>query len=205
VLRHDGWRVIIGGDLPDAFEHTQRMRDYDLFDPRARFTYEACTSSPRMANPAPGKGQAYAGVFTDGNGDRLYGEHSYVMRVPPNVPAELFWSMVIYDSDTRTLIYTDQKKATIGSRATPDMVVNEDGSINIFVGPEAPTGWEENWIKSIPGRGWFPYIRLYAPAAAWFDDSFTLPQIERVDFAEIKPPSGAVATGGEEGRDEPWI
>ena len=127
------------------------------------------------------------------------------MRVPPNAPAELFWSMVIYDSDTRTLIYTDQKKATIGSRATPDMVVNEDGSINIFVGPEAPTGWEENWIKSIPGRGWFPYIRLYAPAAAWFDDSFTLPQIERVDFAEIKPPSGAVATGGEEGRDEPWI
>ena len=206
VLRHDGWRLIIGGELPDAFEHTQRMRDYDLFDPRARFTYEACTSSPRMANPAPGKGQAYAGVFADSNGDRLFGEHSYVMRVPADPPAELFWSMVIYDADTRTLIYTDQRKATIGSRATPDMIVNDDGSVNIFVGPEPPAGWEENWIKSIPGRGWFPYIRLYAPAPAWFDDSYSLPQVERVDFATVEPPPASPGRGSDlASRDEPHI
>ncbi len=210
VLRLDGWRVIIGGELPDAFEHTQRMRDYDLFDPRARFTYEACCSSPRMANPAPGKGQAYAGMFSDSGGERLYGDRSYLMRMPANPPAEMFWSMVIYDADTRSLIYTDQKKATIGSSATPDMVINEDGSTNIFVGPEPPVGWEENWIKSVPGRGWFPYIRLYAPSAAWFDDSYTLPQVERVEFADIDAPSSDVVDltkprEAEPALVEPWI
>ena len=185
VLRDDGWRLILSGELPDAFEHTQRMRDYDLFDPRARFTYEACTSSPRMGHPIDGKGQGYAGIFIDSKGERLYGERSYVMRVAPNVPAKLFWSMVIYDADTRTLIYTDQKNATIGSRATPDLQVNEDGSVYIFVGPEAPQGWESNWVKSISGKGWFPYMRCYAPTKAWFDDSYTLPQVEQVDFKDF--------------------
>ena len=62
--------------------------------------------------------------------------------------------------------------------------VNEDGSVYIFVGPEAPQGWESNWVKSIPGKGWFPYIRCYAPTKEWFDGSYTLPQVEQVDFKE---------------------
>ena len=56
VLRKDGWRVIISGSLPDAFEQTQRVRDFDLLDPRSRFTYEAISSSPRMGHPVPGQG-----------------------------------------------------------------------------------------------------------------------------------------------------
>jgi hypothetical protein len=27
-----------------------------------------------------------------------------------------------------------------------------------------PAEWETNWVKSEPGKGWFPYIRCYAPA-----------------------------------------
>ena len=139
-----------------------------------------------MSNPRPGKGQAYAGRFEDSEGRRLFGEDSYVMRIPADPPAQLFWSMVIYDSLTRTLIDTDQQKATIGSRATPDMVVNDDGSIYIFVGPEPPAGYEENWIKSAPGRGWFPYFRLYGPTKPWFDLSWEVPRIERIDFADYR-------------------
>ena len=38
-----------------AWEHTQRTKYYDRFDPRARYTYEAITSSPAMTMPKPDK------------------------------------------------------------------------------------------------------------------------------------------------------
>jgi hypothetical protein len=60
VLRDDGWRLPLGrveGSEPgDANEHTQRTKYYDRFDPRARYTYEACTTSERMSFPKPGFG-----------------------------------------------------------------------------------------------------------------------------------------------------
>lgn len=87
MAEKDGWRYVISGNLPDAFEHTQRMRDCDLLDPRSRFTYEACTSSPRMGHPVVGKGQAYGGMFEDSKGERLYGERSYVLKFTSPPPA----------------------------------------------------------------------------------------------------------------------
>lgn len=186
VLRKDGWRYIISGRLPDAFEETQRMRDYDLLDPRSRFTYEACTSSPRMANPDIGKGQAYAGVFEDSQGERLHGDLSYVMKFNPPPPAELFWSVVFYDVESRSLIVNESRNATVGSRATKDLKINEDGSVWVFAGPKPPKGWESNWVQTVPGRGWFPYVRMYGPGEKWFDeDAFKLPQVEKVDFADF--------------------
>jgi hypothetical protein len=183
VLRKDGWRVILSGELPDAFEHTQRVRDFDMLDPRSRFTYEAITSSPRMGHPVPGKGQAYAGMFEDSDDNRLVGDQKYVMRFDPPPPAELFWSTVIYDVESRTLIVNETQNATVGSRATPDLQTNDDGSVDIYVGPTPPPGKESNWVQSVPGRGWFPYVRMYGPGEDWFDeDAYALPQIEKIDW-----------------------
>jgi hypothetical protein len=33
------------------------------------------------------------------------------------------------------------------------MIVNADGSVDIYFGPEAPEGKEANWIQSVPGKG----------------------------------------------------
>ena len=189
VLRDDGWRHIIGrvedSEPGDAWEHTQRTKYYDRFDPRARYTYEACTVSERMAYAKSGFGLGYGGMFLDVNGEPLKGDMSYVMRIEPDPPVELFWAVTIYDTDTRGLINTDQQKAEIGS-AHETTQVNDDGSTYVFVGPKAPLGWESNWVKSIPGRGWFPYLRLYFPTEAFFDQSWKMPQIEPVDFKDYK-------------------
>jgi hypothetical protein len=81
------------------------------------------------------------------------------------------------------LIVNETKNATIGSRATPDLQTNEDGSVDIYVGPTPPPGKESNWVQSVPGRGWFPYVRMYGPGADWFDeDAFALPKIEKTDW-----------------------
>jgi hypothetical protein len=88
-----------------------------------------------------------------------------------------------YDVESRTLIVNETQNATVGSRATPDLQTNEDGSVDIYVGPTPPPGMESNWVQSGPGRGWFPYVRMCGPGADWFDeDAYALPQIEKTDW-----------------------
>ena len=187
VLRDDGWRLIIGavkGAEPgDAMENTQRTKYFDRFDPRARFTYEACLTSERMSFPRPGLGMGYGGMFLDTKGRALAGDRSYVINVPANPPVALFWAITVYDVDTRGLITTDQQRAERGS-VHQGIKSNPDGSTPLFIGPKPPKGWEDNWIKSVPGRGWFPYFRFYGPTEPFFDQSWKLPQIEEVDYTK---------------------
>ncbi len=79
-----------------------------------------------MTIPRPGKSQAYIGKFDDEEGNRLRGGDNYVIEINANVPASLFWSIVIYDADTRCLIDNrnrDSKgKATVGSRTKLNLV-----------------------------------------------------------------------------------
>ncbi len=188
VLRDDGWRLILGrvqGTEPgDAMENTQRTKYYDRFDPRARYTYEACTTSERMSFPKSGFGMGYAGMFQDTKDRALAGDRSYVINVPANPPVKLFWAVTVYDVDTRGLITSDQQRAERGS-AHKGVRQKADGSTPIFVGPKAPKGWENNWIKSVPGRAWFPYFRFYGPTGPFFDQSWKLPNVEEIDYAKV--------------------
>jgi hypothetical protein len=104
VLRQNNWRMILGGEWGDGHKYTNRMKYWDAIDPRSRYTYEAITTSPAMTMPKPGKAQLYIGKFEDEDGQRLQGGNNYVIRVEKDVPANLFWSIVIYDADTRTII-----------------------------------------------------------------------------------------------------
>ncbi len=125
VLRQNNGRMVLGGKWGDGIKNDQRMKYYDIFDPRARYTYEAVTTSPAMTIPrSGGRAQAYFGKFEDEKGVRLHGGENYIIRIEKNVPASLFWSIVIYDTDTRAVIdnrETNGKgKATVGSR-TPGL------------------------------------------------------------------------------------
>ena len=83
-------------------------------------------------------------------------------------------AITVYDVDTRGMVRTDQERAERGSRHE-GIHMNADGSTPIFVGPEPHEGLEDNWIRSIPGRTWFPYFRFYGPKKAYFDQSWKLP------------------------------
>ena len=43
---------------------------------------------------------------------------------------------------------------------------NPDGSVDIYFGPEAPTGKESNWIQTVPGKGWFTLLNLFGVTRA---------------------------------------
>jgi hypothetical protein len=60
-----------------------------------------------------------------------------------------------------------------------DLIKNADGSVDIYMGPEAPKGKEANWIPTVPDKAWFPYFRLYSPKQAFLDRTWVLPDIEK--------------------------
>jgi hypothetical protein len=40
------------------------------------------------------------------------------------------------------------------------LLVNPDGSVDVYFGPKPPTGKEANWVQTIPGKGWNTLLRL---------------------------------------------
>ena len=69
------------------------------------------------------------------------------------------------------MLANGQKFPSLNSYA-PDLITGDDGSVEVFFGPEPPRGHEPNWIRTVPDVGWFPIIRLYGPEEAWFDLSW---------------------------------
>jgi hypothetical protein len=166
------WRYVIG------FDPSQESKYYTQVDERADYFYEAVTSSAGMVTRTPGVGQAYLGAYTDKSGEVLDGSKDYVLRVPANPPAKLFWSLTVYDSDQRVLI--DNGKGIADKSSRQELVKNDDGSVDVYVGPNAPAGKEKNWIPSVPGKAWFAYFRLYGPLQPYFESAFALPDFEQV-------------------------
>ena len=52
-----------------------------------------------------------------------FGGKTYKIHLPPNIPAKAFWSFVIYDNQTRSMLQTDEQFPSIGSE-NKDIVIN---------------------------------------------------------------------------------
>ncbi|NOR19257.1 MAG: DUF1254 domain-containing protein [Xanthomonadales bacterium] len=135
--------------------------------------------STAMITSRVGIGAKYAGAYKDSNGDYLVGDHSYKITLPANVPARLFWSLTAYDFTTASGLDNGQKYPSIGSRDNP--LQNADGSTTIYFAPMAPKGKEKNWVKTVPGKGWFCLIRLYGPDQAFFDRTWIPGDFEKME------------------------
>lgn len=157
----------------------QDLPGYSQLDERAAYLYEAVATSKGMVSKTPGVGQAYLGSYRDRTGHAFDGANTYRIRIPANPPAKQFWSLTVYDLDTRTLIQNKEQIADRSSRM--DIKTNADGSVDLYVGPKAPDGIRQNWIPSVPGKAWFAYVRLYGPTEGYFDKSWPLPDFEKVN------------------------
>ena len=157
----------------------QDLPGFSQLDERAAYTYEAVLMSQAMVTKTPGQGSTYLASYRDSNGSPFDGARTYRLHVPPNPPAKQFWSVTLYDLNTRTLIQNEEQLADRSSR-DPDILKNADGSVDLYFSPTAPKGFEKNWIPTVPGHAWFAYLRLYAPTEAYFDRTWKLPDIEEV-------------------------
>jgi hypothetical protein len=148
-------------------------------DARTLFFYGATVNTPAMVVKMVGLGSQYAMVTQDSDGNAFDGSKTYKLNIPANVPAKDFWSVVIYDPQTRSELQTSNPFPSKNSE-TGNMVANADGSIDIYFGPEAPKGKENNWIETVPEKSWFPILRLYGPLEPWFDKSWRPGEVELI-------------------------
>jgi hypothetical protein len=165
-------------EYANLVELNQEDSNYTQIDERASWFYEAIGNSTGMQGRVLGFGQAYLETSKDKAGNWLVGSKNYRIHIPANVPARQFWSITLYDNVTRYPLVTDQGSADISSRK--DIDKNPDGSVDVYFGPSKPAGSNRNYIKTLPGKGWFPYFRFYAPSEAYFDKSWQLNDIEEI-------------------------
>jgi hypothetical protein len=142
-----------------------------VLDDRSYFFYMATGITPAMTAPPVGTGSVYAMTARDADGAYLDGSKTYRVDLPAPIPAKNFWSFMLYSGQTRSILETDLKAGGIDSKK-PGVKANGDGSYTIFVGPEAPAGWENNWVQTIPGRSFNVMLRLYGPLEPWFDKTW---------------------------------
>lgn len=118
-------------------------------------------------------------VSTDADGNALTGEKLYGFHLPPDIPANEYWSVIIYDSQTNLIIKNDQLWPSV-YRTSKGLMINQDGSIDVHFGPGGPNGKKVNWIQTIPGKAWTMILRLYGTMETWHDQSWKPGEIELV-------------------------
>jgi hypothetical protein len=149
-------------------------------DARTLFFYTATVNTPAMALEIPGVGSNYAFGTRDGEGHILHGEKNYKLHIEANVPAQDFWSVVVYDPQTRSMLQTDQPYPNKNSQKDK-LAYNEDGSVDLYFGPTTPEGKEANWIQTVPKKAWVVLFRTYGPLEPWFDKTWQLNDFELIE------------------------
>lgn len=144
-----------------------------------KWFYQAIATSPQMFRRDSGAGSLYWLGLRDKAGAYLYGGKSYKLTVPLPVPGKLFWSVTVYDAQTRSQIQTDQERAAL--RSLFELKELSGDSVDLWFGPKAPKGQEDRWIKTTKGKGWFVYFRIYGPQQPAFHGSW-----KPGDFEEVK-------------------
>jgi len=152
-------------------------------DSRTAFYYAYTLDSPGMIMRIPNVGSQYLMGFLDKDGNPFDGTKTYKVTLPPNIPARAFWSLTLYDNQTRSMLDTPQRYPRAGSQSYPSPAAeaNADGSTTVYFGPKLPDGVKRgNWIQTMPGKGWFTILRLYSPLESFFTKEWRPSEIELV-------------------------
>jgi hypothetical protein len=136
--------------------------------PRTSYVYEAITTADNMVKNFIGSGSKYLMNYRDSNDTFLVGSNSYKLNVPSNVLAEQFWSVDANDNETHSLPKNDARSG-ITSVNLENVTQNNDGSYDIYFGPESLAGQNGNWIKTNPDEGFFVIFRFHGPTEPYYD------------------------------------
>jgi hypothetical protein len=171
--RHWEWAFIGGSTSWDSqgFVNTDR---------RAAFAYIAIGMSPAMVKKIVGGGSQYLWTPRDAKGDFLDGGTNYSLHIPADIPVKNFWSIVVYDAESRSLLRSGAPYPSVSQYTGPQS--NDDGSIDIYFGPDPiVNGKEKNWIQTVAGKGWFVLFRFYGPLDSFFDKTWKPDDIKKLN------------------------
>jgi hypothetical protein len=145
------------------FEYPSHL-DYN----RRGALYYAIFSSVKHYGP----GSFYLDIAMDKDGNWLDGGKNYKLTMPADVPVKQFWALTAYDLKTAAFI-REMPSAGVSS-IDKRLEVNKDGTVDIYIGPEAPKGKEANWVPTAKGSKFFMLARFYGAGDAIFTKTWQL-------------------------------
>ena len=146
---------------------------------RSCWFYPYTGVTPAMCMRLTGVGSQYLAATRDSEGNYLDGGRTYRLTLPADIPESRFWSVILYDRQTRSMLKTGQRFPSLGSQSGT-VQTNPDGSTTLYFGPTAPEGKEANWLETVPGKGWWTALRLYNPLQPFFDKTWRPSEIEPI-------------------------
>ena len=165
------WQNILTPDRNGRFTFTDEK--IIAIDKRAEF-YFLATFAPSHLYEKPAALFLY--TFVDKEGRPIAAGRSYSLTIPARVPIRNFWSLIIYDADTMTFIYTKENRQGLSSFDLKKLKQNPDGSVTLYFGPRPPAGKKTNWIPTADKRP-FPVLRFYGPEKPFLDKSWKMPDV----------------------------
>ena len=113
-------------------------------------------------------------LFASLDADKRYfdGAKTYMVTLPKGIPEEKFWSLTLYDNQSRSMLDTPQRYPRSGSQSYPSPAAepDADGPTTGFSLPRRnPQGSSGGTgYKPIQKKGWFIILRLYSPLEPFF-------------------------------------
>ena len=120
---------------------------------------------------------AYWTTTRDRAGRTLVGGHEYVLHFPVGQlpPTDAFWSLTVTDV-VGYMVRNPIDRSSFDDRS--NLAQNADGSIDIYLQHEAPTGHEQNWLPTPAGK-FKLMLRAYLPGAAILNGTYRVPPVVR--------------------------
>ena len=177
--------------LFDSFETLQPPTIYDGWNYRTadlgnfgtNYAFRAIVAIVGLAALEPVEA-VYTNAVGDKDGKPLRSGRHYRWRIPSaGLPVDAFWSLTAYEETPQGALYFADNpihRYAIGDR-TPGLVKNPDGSIDILIQHDPPTGpLAANWLPIPPGPVKLT-LRAYQPRAVLLQGLYRYPGIESVD------------------------
>jgi len=120
----------------------------------------------------------YWKTSVDGARYDLSGKHKYIMRFPAGgfPPNNAFWSLTMGDANNR-FVENPINRYSVSDRS--GFVLNDDGSVDIYIQNTAPAGYESNWLPAPLGK-FILWLRVYMPDSAILDGKYNVPPVLEV-------------------------
>ena len=92
-------------------------------------------------------------------------------------PVKAFWSLTMYDGKTQLLIDNPLNRYLLNSPMMDDFMMNEGGSLTLYVQKESPgKNLEANWLPA-PNGPFYVVMRLYGPKEEALKGTWTNPPL----------------------------
>jgi len=179
--RTDAWQAFAGGvKLLDE----GKLTSGEVFGTRAylknNYLYRFLATIGIYGNT---KQEAMYPIYrTDAQGKPLTGAERYTLRFAPGElpPVKAFWSLTMYELPQSLLVANPIDRYLINSPMLPGMKKNADGSLTLYLQKDSPgADKESNWLPA-PKGPFAMYMRLYWPAEAALDGSWTAPKLDKL-------------------------